>query len=103
MATSGDYQRYFERDGKRYCHIIDPTTGYPGTLNQSTTVITTIQPMHGALGDALGKVFFCSTAETQRSLFRTVQGQGITGIVIVDAAGTRSTLGPITLIPTTVQ
>jgi len=103
VATSGDYERYFERDGKRYCHIIDPSTGYPGTLNQSVTVITDIQPMHGAIGDALGKVFFCSPAETQRSLFQTVQGQGIVGVILVDAAGTQSTLGPITFVPTAAQ
>ena len=103
VATSGDYERYFEQDGKRYCHIIDPSTGYPGTLNQSTTVITDIQPMHGAIGDALGKVFFCSTAEAQRSVFQAVQGQGTVGVVIVDAAGVRSTLGSIKLVPVAAQ
>jgi len=103
VATSGDYERYFERDGKRYCHIIDPSTGYPGTLNQSTTVIMDIQPMHGAIGDALGKVFFCSTVEAQRSVFQAVQSQGTIGVVIVNAAGTRSTLGPITLVPVDAQ
>jgi thiamine biosynthesis lipoprotein len=29
MATSGDYRIYFERDGQRYCHEIDPGTGRP--------------------------------------------------------------------------
>ncbi len=31
MATSGDYRNYFEVDGKRYSHMIDPTTGRPIT------------------------------------------------------------------------
>lgn len=29
MATSGDYRNYFEQDGKRFSHTIDPRTGYP--------------------------------------------------------------------------
>src|SRR5690606_29720745 len=29
MATSGDYRNYFERDGKRYSHLLDPRTGRP--------------------------------------------------------------------------
>jgi FAD:protein FMN transferase len=29
IASSGDYERYFERDGRRYCHILNPLTGWP--------------------------------------------------------------------------
>lgn len=39
VATSGDYERYFKKNGKRYSHIIDPVTGYSADHSIGTTVI----------------------------------------------------------------
>ncbi len=40
MATSGDYRIYFERDGARYCHEIDPATGRP--INHGLASVTVV-------------------------------------------------------------
>ena len=39
VMTSGDYERFFEVDGKRYQHVLDPRTGYPVEHTISATVV----------------------------------------------------------------
>jgi thiamine biosynthesis lipoprotein len=49
LATSGDYERYFELDGKRLCHILDPRTGWPVSDWQSISVLSGLAVSAGSL------------------------------------------------------
>lgn len=55
LATSGDYQNYFEADGRRYSHTIDPRSGYPITHGlASVSVVHDQCVIADALATALG-------------------------------------------------
>ena len=56
-GTSGDYQRYFEVDGKRYPHLLDPRTGYPAPGVQAVTIVVD-GPDAGVRSDVLTKPVF---------------------------------------------
>ncbi len=54
FATSGDYRNFFEMDGRRYAHILDPRTGYPVSNNVvSATVIADACTFADGLATAL--------------------------------------------------
>lgn len=48
LATSGDYEKYFELDGKRYCHILNPRTGMPVSYWSSISVLAPMSLMAGS-------------------------------------------------------
>ena len=58
IGTSGDYQRYFELDGRRFSHLIDPRTGQPAWGTQAVTVLVSPQPGAGVLSDVASKPVF---------------------------------------------
>ena len=83
IGTSGDYQRYFEANGKRYSHLIDPRTGYPATGMQSVTVLVS-GAQAGTRSDALSKPLFI---DGTTHLVEHAAQLGITNYLAVDATG----------------
>lgn len=77
VATSGDYQKYFLVDGKRYSHIIDPHTGLPVENLSSVTV----------LADSATKADALSTAFSVMGKNKTKEfgdNEGVAGVMIID-------------------
>ena len=67
ISTSGDYERYFEWEGKRYHHLMDPATGYPA---ESGLHGVTILSDSGFLSDALSTACFVLGKEKGMELAR---------------------------------
>ncbi len=83
VGTSGDYQRYFELDGGRYCHLIDPRNGQPTQGVQAVTIITQ-GTRAGLLSDASSKPLFISGAKDWRA---AAQRMNVAEAMLVDSGG----------------
>ncbi len=88
VSTSGDYERYFEKDGKRYHHIIDAATGYPA---ESGLVSVTVVCDSGLLSDALSTACFILGYEKSLPLLEKYGASAI----FVDSDMKISTVGDI--------
>ena len=81
ISTSGDYERYFDADGERFHHLIDPVTGKSPNGVRSVTILAE----DGLTTEALSKTVFVLGVE--RGL-RLIEAQSGVDAVVVDAAGT---------------
>jgi thiamine biosynthesis lipoprotein len=84
IGTSGDYQRYFEVDGKRYPHLLDPRTGYPAVHTEAVTVLIPAGERAGTLSDASSKPIFIAGSEGWREQAKNL---GIEMVLRVDDKG----------------
>lgn len=80
VATSGDYQRYYEIDGVRYHHILDATTGYPCHYMQAVTVLAPV----AVTADFFSTLLFTMPVEEALKLVEETPGLAA---VLVDAQG----------------
>jgi len=73
IGTSGDYQRFFEVDGERYAHLLDPRTGYPANHTQAVTVLIPAGPRAGTMSDATSKPIFIAGPDGWRDMARQME------------------------------
>jgi thiamine biosynthesis lipoprotein len=80
VSTSGDYERFFEEDGIRYHHIIQPTTGAPAGGVQSATVLGP----DAVITDALSTAVFVMGVDRGLTLIATLPDYES---IVIDAKG----------------
>jgi len=80
VMTSGNYERYFDVDGVRYHHVLDPATGYPVTHTASVTVLHRDPELADAAATALlvagPSAFFdvCEALEIEHAVLFSADG-----------------------------
>lgn len=70
IVTSGDYEKYFTCNGKRYSHIIDPRTGYPVSGIKSVTIIS----LNAEVADAMATAVFVMGEKDGLALVEQLNG-----------------------------
>jgi thiamine biosynthesis lipoprotein len=80
VVTSGDYERFWVKDGKRVCHIFNPRTGYSCTANRSVTM----WGMDMVDIDIVSTALFCLPAD---SILAYVESRPALECAVVDSAG----------------
>lgn len=73
IGTSGDYQRFFELDGKRYAHLLDPRSGMPAEHTEAVTVLVPAGTRAGTLSDATSKPIFIAGATGWRAMAKKME------------------------------
>ncbi len=80
IFTSGDYERGFEHNARRYHHIIDPRTGYPASASRAVTVLHD----DALLADIASTALFVAGPQEWRA---TAAALDVTAALLIDAGG----------------
>jgi thiamine biosynthesis lipoprotein len=78
FSTSGDYERFFIKDGRRYHHIIDPKTGQPARGARSVTIVAA----RAAIADALSTGVFLLGGHDGMALIERLPE--VEGVIVTD-------------------
>lgn len=106
VSTSGSYEKYFEQDGKTYCHLLDPRTGYPAESGLVSVTVWCPPEMKaeyqypGALSDGLATACFVLGIEDSMELLDSYGAEAVFidkdgAITVTDGLKERFTLSGV--------
>ena len=88
LATSGNYRKFYEKDGTKYSHTINPITGFPV---QNRLLSVTVISNKCSLADAYATAFMAMGVEQTKKMLKTVDDQLDVYLVYTDIDGSWKT------------